>query len=366
VRAVEIDHVAGKALTNLITLSVLTLAASLALASCSIWLLLPYWGLMAWLVSEPARNWVAAVRRARQIRRLHVATRPSVSDRAAPRTFSNGSSASPLVSATADVPTSPELSEAGTDATTAAVSNEPPETSGRRGRAKSRARARSGKDLGLELARWVRVGPGKFVRVDAATIPACDGSAEESTVARAGADTEPAPDGLVECSPEQASDSLNQAAAFSESTAPGLAADCRNGEAVRNQECVEPAGAAMAWVGTDLPQVESGCEAERRCDEGSPPIASGAQLGETFDGESRTPLDGHSGSNRGFATAPLRERRGHAASGRSQGRDRGHSGRRRTWPDRSSLHPRRSVGPRSCGRGQPWHPQRGPPPLRRW
>ena len=65
-RGIWADPQARKAVLQLLTLGVVTAAATAALASSSSYLLLPYWSLMAWLVQEPVRGWLKPIQRARK------------------------------------------------------------------------------------------------------------------------------------------------------------------------------------------------------------------------------------------------------------------------------------------------------------
>ena len=166
-------------IVRLATLAVLTLCTSLALLSTSVWLVFPYWGLMAWLLQEPVRGWLVPIQKFWRASQVNVPpVSPLKTGQTSARLAANPAStqdnnshpaaavistqvASSLVHQveTVTVPATPST----------AVAENPPEKRNRRGRKPGSGKNRIPEPLQPEpdQARWVRVGPGKFIRVDA-------------------------------------------------------------------------------------------------------------------------------------------------------------------------------------------------------
>ena len=200
-RGIWADPQARKAVLQLLTLGVVTAAATAALASSSSYLLLPYWSLMAWLVQEPVRGWLKPIQRARKqalaaapqtvvavqpariraastdqvtrkptkARRTEQVLEAAVATQAASESASRGEE--PLPGHAENISAFTEIdAEAGSNSEAGiatAVSQPADPGTRKRGRGRSKSRPAEEPKPEPEPARWVRVGPGKFVRLDA-------------------------------------------------------------------------------------------------------------------------------------------------------------------------------------------------------
>ena len=182
------DPQARMAALQLLTLGAVTGAASSALASSSSYLLLPYWGLMTWLVQEPVRGWLTPIWRVWKQNSTsatpassfvstnqaeQVGRKPTRTKRAQNQALvaaAAGIESTSQASGPGESPTNSSGSETGGEPGTTSVATDSASLGTRkRGRGKSRGRQAEEPKPEPEPVRWVKVGPGKFVRLDETT-----------------------------------------------------------------------------------------------------------------------------------------------------------------------------------------------------